>query len=257
MAQKQKEYLVPALEKGIMILNTLSKQELTITQIHSKLNIPKSSTFVILNTLEHFNFIEKTEEGKFRLGPGVFRLGMSFQNNIDIRKTARPYIEKLVADTPYTAHLAVLMNVNPVYIDKVQGNGFVQFSTAIGQSVPLPLSGVGKALACGLEDQEILKSAANFTETATEKGRSALERILEDIQFAREQGFAIEDEEMEDGVRCIGAPIYGAEGKIVASISITSLTKDLPAVKFHTLGQKVKATAQSISKALGYASAQA
>jgi IclR family acetate operon transcriptional repressor len=76
--------------------------------------------------------------------------------------------------------------------------------------------------------------------------------MMEDIRFVREHGFSIEDEEFEEGIRCIGAPIYDYTGGVVASLSITALSKDLPGVKFITIGESVKQTAEGVSKELGY-----
>jgi IclR family acetate operon transcriptional repressor len=249
MARIQKEYSVPALEKSIAILNALSESELSISEINSELNLPKSTIFVILNTMEKHSLIEKTPEGKYKLGSGMFRWCISYIQSIDLTRIARPHLERPVKETPYTAHLAVLANRRAVYINKVEGNGFVRFATAIGQSMALYSSGVGKALCIGLDDEEI--KLAISMEIQPEKPRP-FEAVMEDIHFAREHGFSIEDEEYEDGIRCVGAPIYNFTGKIVAAISITSISKDLPAVRFFTVGEQVKQAANQISSELGY-----
>lgn len=251
MAQGTKDYSVPAIEKSIMILNALADKDLTIGDLHSQLQLPKTTTFVILNTLEQHNIIRKTAEGKYRLGPGVMQWSSSYLNSMDMVQIARPHLKKLVDGTPYTAHLAVSIGDKAVYCDKVEGNGFVRFATTIGQGQPLYQSSVGKALASGMTDEEI-KLALPEIKVSTSKSIRTLDKLMEDIEFVRENGFAIEDEEFEEGIRCIGAPIRNFTGKIVASISITALSKDLPAVKFMKIGEQVKETAHFISKDLGY-----
>jgi DNA-binding IclR family transcriptional regulator len=231
--------------------------ELSITEIHAHLNLPKSTIFVILNTLERSNFIEKTPDGKFRLGYGSFLLGMSYYKRLDIRDVARPHLLKLVQGTPYTCHLAILVGINPVYIDKVEGDSFIRFATSIGQTLPLYSSGVGKALASGMEYSQIRESLQLEADTSElqDKGKSHalnIETMMEEIEYVKKHGYIIEDELMEEGIRCIGAPIFDLSGKVIASISVTSLSKDLPAFKFHEVGEKVKDTALSISKELGH-----
>ncbi|WP_133257569.1 IclR family transcriptional regulator [Paenibacillus montanisoli] len=250
----KKDYSVPALEKAIMILNEISETgELSITEMHQRLQIPKSTTFVILSTLEKHHLIEKCAEGKFRLGPAVLHLGAAFARQTDIRAVARPHMELLVQGTPFTAHLATLVGNQPVYIDKAEGDGFVRFATTIGQSLPLHASGVGKALAIGMSDEEIANAVESKLEPLTGKSYRTIEEVLEDIRMARKLGYAVEDEQMEEGIRCIGAPICNASGKVAASVSITALAKDLPVFKLQQIGERVKQTADSISRDLGYA----
>jgi DNA-binding IclR family transcriptional regulator len=253
MSQGTKNYSVPALEKSIMILNALSEGDLTISEIHLKLKLPKTTTFVILNTLEQFDIIRKTSENKYRLGTGVLRWSIRYFESLDLVQIARPHLERLVYETPYTSHLAVLMDNKPVYCDKVEGNGFVRFASSIGQSQPLHQSSVGKALAAGMSEKEIRSVLQNALDDPTAaKSTRMIEKFLDDVRFVQKHGFSIEDEEFEEGVRCIGAPIRDYTNKIIASMSITALSINLPAVEFLLIGEKIKNIADLISRELGY-----
>ncbi|GIN70605.1 IclR family transcriptional regulator [Bacillus sp. J14TS2] len=244
---KQKEYSVPAIERAIMILNALSDREMTIHEIHSELGIPKTTAFVILNTLEKHHLIDKKNDGTFCLGHQTFQWGMSYYNRIDLVKIAHPLIEQLVKNTPYTAHLAVLSDNQPIYIDKAEGNGFVRFATSIGQRLPLLSSGVGKALAPLFSEDELENILVK-----EKKKKQHIANLKDELNFLKQNGYAIEDEEMEEGIRCLAAPVYGLRGNIMASISITALSRDLPAVKFPEWGEKAKTTATEISHQLGF-----
>lgn len=252
MAQGTKEYSVPAIEKTILILNALSEAELSASDLHIQLKLPKSTTFVIMNTLEQNDLIQKTPEGKYRLGHGVLRWGISYFKAMDLVRIARPFLESLAQDTPFTAHLAVPVENKPVYADKVEGKGFVRFATTIGQAQPLFQSSVGKAIICDKTEEEIVHILNQDATLSTQQIDRMLEKIKGDVLFVREHGFVIEDQEFEEGIRCIGAPIRNSSGGIIASISITSLVKDLPAIKFITIGNLVKETAGQISRAMGY-----
>lgn len=105
---KQKEYSVPAIERAIVILDTLAERNLTTNKIHQELGLPKTSVFVILNTLEKHHLIEQKKDGTYKLGNRTFQWGMHFYNDIDLVSIARPFIEQLVENTPYTAHLSIL-----------------------------------------------------------------------------------------------------------------------------------------------------
>lgn len=253
MAREQRAYSVPALEKTILILDALSESDLTITDLYTQLQLPKSTTFVILNTLEQNAIIQKTPEGKYTLGYGVLRWGISYFKSMEVTRIARPHLERLVSGTPFTAHLAAPVRGGAVYIDKVEGDGFVRFATSIGQIQKLHLSAVGKALSSDMTEQELTQLLVEDLKSASSINKERMvSKFLEDIRFVIEHGFSIEDEEFEDGIRCIGAPIRNYTGMIVASMSITALSKDLPAVKFITIGEQVKMTSEAISRELGY-----
>ena len=253
MKKQTKEYSVPAIDKTVAILNALTDQQLTIQEIHTTLNVPKSTAFVILNTLEQYSLIQKNAEGKYRLGHGVLRWGIGYMKSMDLVSVARPHLERLVEGTSYTVHLAVSEKGRPVYVDKVEGSGFVRFATAIGQTQPLHMSGVGKAIASGMTDEEIAGILEEELKADPDKLEKAIKKLQEDIEFVRKYGYSIEDEEFEEGVRCIGAPVRNESGQIFASISITALNKDLPATKYQQMGEAVKETADRISEELGYA----
>lgn len=249
----QKEYSVPAIERAIVILDTLAERNLTINEVHQELGIPKTSAFVILNTLEKHHLIERNTDGTFKLGHRTFQWGMRFYNDIDLVNISRPFIEQLVKNTPYTGHLAILADNLPVYIDKVEGNGFVRFATSVGQQLPLHLSGVGKALGVGLDDETILASIRKYSDAATEDDvKNKLVQFKEDISFFRKNEYSVEDEEMEEGIRCLAVPVYGPNKEVLAAISITALSKDLPIVKFSEWGEKAQQSALEISKTVGY-----
>ncbi|MBW7456759.1 IclR family transcriptional regulator [Paenibacillus sepulcri] len=247
----KKDYSVPALDKAVLILHALAEQGwLSALELHAQLNIPKSTVFVLLNSLSRSRMVERHADGRYGLGHATFLLGMSYFRDLDIRRMARPHLESLVSQTPYTAHLAVLAGQQPVYIDKVEGSGFVRFATFIGQSLPLHLSGVGKALAAGMSREQVANALEEFPDMRD--AEKSAQQLLEDVQFIRQHGFSIEDEQMEEGIRCIGSPVYDLSGNIVASISITSLSQDLPAIKFNSMGQKVREAAIHISQELGF-----
>lgn len=252
MKKQPKEYSVPAIDKTVAILNALTERHLSIQDIHTSLNVPKSTAFVILNALEQYSLIQKTPEGKYKLGHGVLLWGIGYMKSMDLVTIARPHLERLVENTPYTAHLAVSEKEKPVYVDKVEGSGFVRFATNIGQIQPLHMSGVGKAIASGMSDAALADALAAELGETPEKLPRALEKLMEDVRYVRQYGYSIEDEEFEEGIRCIGAPIRGGNGHVFASISITSLNKDLPATKFQQIGEAVRETADRISAELGY-----
>ncbi|ANE45818.1 hypothetical protein SY83_05345 [Paenibacillus swuensis] len=249
------KYNVPALNKALLIIETLAEQAdpMGVSDLCKLLEIPKTSAFFILNTLESQSYIRKTEDGKYALGTKFLTISASILNKMDIRELARPFMRELRDSSHYTVHLAVLDHGEALYIEKQENEGFVKFSTYIGQRQLLHISGVGKALAAYLPlplldsilDEKGLPRRTDHTITNPDEFKKALVTI-------RSQGYAIEDEEGELGVRCLAAPIFDAQQQLRAAISITALRNDLGVQQIPMIGELVRKTALQISQALGY-----
>ncbi|WP_409345265.1 IclR family transcriptional regulator [Paenibacillus sp. MBLB4367] len=252
---KKSRYTVPALEKGLSIIELLAHAELPlgVTDLYDVSKIPKSTIFMILTTLESLNYVQKVEDGKYRLTLKLYNTGMATLTKLDIRGIARPVMEKLALDLRFTVHLAMLENGKAIYIEKVKGPGFVQFSTEVGQTLHLHNSGVGKALAAYLpKDTLELYLQQNGMSASTANTITTPEAFHDFLASVRESGFAIEDEEGELGIRCVAAPVFDNLGRIAAALSVTALRNELPSIAFQAIGSKLQESALFISRQLGF-----
>jgi len=251
-----KKYTVPSLEKTLLMIETIAAHEtpLGVSELCKLVSMPKTSAFFILNTLEQRHYITKTDEGKYSLGTRFISLGQSVLSKLDIRQQAKPFMEELSHETKFTVHLAILDRGEAVYLEKVESPAsFVKFSTYIGQRWPLHVSGVGKALASHLSDEELEEIIGQTgLSLKTENTVTSLKEFKSILATAREQGYAVEDEEGEVGIRCIGSSIFGHDGKQQAAISITAIRNELPVQDIPIIGAKVKEAAMKISAHLGY-----
>jgi DNA-binding IclR family transcriptional regulator len=162
-------------------------------------------------------------------------------------------MEKLAQQLRFTVHLAILSNGKAVYIEKVNGPTFVQFDTRIGQSMYIHSSAVGKVLAAYLDEEavdEILESHPMVR--TTDNTITSLELFKKFLVSVRETGYAVEDEEGEAGVRCIGAPIFNYKGKAIAALSVTGVRNDLLSIHFQEIGAVLIEQCQLISEHFGY-----
>jgi DNA-binding IclR family transcriptional regulator len=250
-----KKYNVPAIVKTFAIIESLAEQSkpMGVSDLCKLVGIPKTSAFFILNTLEANEYINKTEDGKYKLGTKFLSISASILNKMDIRELARPFMQKLLDGTRFTVHMAILDKGEALFIEKLENQSFVKFTTYIGQRQMLHVSGVGKALAAYLPSELIdeivtAKGLPQITDN-TITNANEFKTVLESI---RKQGYSVEDEEGEIGVRCIGAPIFNDRHALTASISITALRSELPILDIPVVGAKVSQIALQISKALGY-----
>ena len=247
--------MVNTVAKSIRILELLSQgNNLGVTEISRELDIPKSSAHSILETLQHFSIVEKSpESGKFHLGIKLIELGNLAQLELDICRIARPYMNGINMKTDETVYLTVLQHDEVLYVDCVESTKRLRSYSGIGITAPLYCTGVGKAILAYQDKDYISKiieenDLPRFTEyTITEK-----DKLLEEFEKIREQGYAVDNMEHEDDLRCIGAPIYNSRGEVFAAISIAGPVRRNTEEKIPFFAEILISATKEISRKLGY-----
>lgn len=246
---------IQSIDRAFDILELLSKEQngMTLTEICKKLELHKSTVYRFLSSLKNRGYIEKIE------GSNIYKLGLSFidlcsiyLNNLELKTEAEPYLRKLSMFTTQTVFLAILQDYQATYIDKVEKYNSLRRYSIIGQRTPLHCTALGKSLLIGMPDDEIKKvyEKKEF-EIRTKNTIKDLTKLLEEINISRERGWSIDNEEFEDGVRCIASPIYDYRNKIIASVS-TSWYINITNLDIDKIAGYVKNTAYDISRHMGY-----
>lgn len=251
---------VQAIERGCMILDHLSKGKMSysIQELSSELNLPKPTIHRILSTLRHFGFARQDEVSKeYLLGFRVVELGQTVLDQVDLRKEARLFLGQLARLVQETVHLVFLDKGEIVYLDKVEEISdppkSLRMVSKIGMRNYAHSCAVGKVLLSYLSDSEL-------DAIISQKGLPGLTRntIVDPDQLknhlanVRAQGYALDDEENEEGIRCVGAPIRDGQGDVIAAISISGPTVRMTEKRVHNeLKTKVMKTALEISIKLG------
>lgn len=252
----EKPYLVPSVDRVLLVLEFLagSRRGFSISEISRALSLPKSSTYLTLSTLTHRGYLQKNPQTrKYYFGLKLVSLSRSVLENLDLREEAKPFLISLMKETALTVHLAVLERSEAVIIDRVEPSGTTQMADWIGRGLDVNCSGVGKALIAFLPENEFnqqinAKAWAKHNENSIVSVR-ALKRELAKV---RELGYALDDEEDEIGVRCVGAPVFGKKQSVVAAISVAGTTSEIPIERVPTLAGMVKKVAADISSHLAY-----
>jgi DNA-binding IclR family transcriptional regulator len=252
--------IVQAIERGCQILDALGKgkQSYSIQDLSSQLKLPKPTIHRILSTLRHFGFVAQDEVSKeYRLGFRLVELGYTVLDQIDLRKLAEPFLTKLANRVEETVHLVILDQGEIVYLDKVEKVSdprSLRMVSRIGMRNYTHSCAVGKVLLAPLSDDEraqivAKKGLPQLTKNTIVK-LSKLNKHLADV---RAQGYAVDDEENEEGIRCVAAPIRNDQGSVIAAISISGPTVRMTEKRIHNeLKTRVMKTATEISKKLGY-----
>lgn len=245
----------PALERGLHLLEMLaeSARGLTLSEIVRKSKLPKSSIHTLVLTLERHGYIRRcARTHRFMFGMRLFELADRALTQIEIRELAAPYLYDLMRGTKLTVHLAFMERDQVVLIQKVEAPGLLKVASWIGRRMDLHCTGLGKALLANLNDQEIdrlIKESGlpRHNENTISSPRT-LKKQLEEI---RKLKYAVDDEEDEIGLRCIGSPIFDHAGEVRAAISICGTVSHITSNNLSTLAQKLVRTASEISRDLG------
>ncbi|MCB0213555.1 MAG: IclR family transcriptional regulator [Anaerolineae bacterium] len=224
-----------------------------VEEISRHLGIPKSSVYRILSTLEKRGYIHHAGPNNYEVGIRLLTLqGITERQNHFIQ-VARPHLQSLAHRTGQTAHLALLAVDQVGYIDTVMGEQGLSIYPSFGTQTPLYCTSLGKVLLAYLSpknrrsilDQIKLERRTSNTITS----RTELEEHLVQV---RGQGYALDQEEYELGLRCIGSPIRNSGGEVVAAISISGLAGKFSQIELLDWIRTVQRTAIAISKELGY-----
>jgi len=247
--------MVNSVKRAAAILSLLGKEgRLSLTQICRTLRIPKSTTFSILETLEAERIVEKDEPtGTFSLGIRLLELGQEAQKNFELRKVASPYLQQLNHALDETVHLTVLDDDEVLYVECFDSSKRLRTYSVIGIRGPLHCTAVGKAILAFLDDDQKIR-LVNRLELVKFTPNTITERkaLLEDLDLVRRRGYSVDDVEHEEGVRCVGAPVYDNKGRACASISISGPTQRITKERVEELAARAKETARYISERLGY-----
>ncbi|GHT77086.1 IclR family transcriptional regulator [Spirochaetia bacterium] len=228
--------------------------ELGVTDIAERMGLNKSTVYGLVNTLVSREYLEQNPETKrYRLGIKLFEMGSLVQRRMDVRVEAKPFCTMLSEKYESTVHLAASYDYEIVYIDKVDSpDAMVQYSR-IGHRAPMHCTGVGKAILANIsaEEREVFfqrMPLQSFTAN-TITSRVKLEQELLRIQ---KSGYAVDNEEIQLGLRCVAAPIFNHQRYPAAAISVSKHLNTLTAKLQKLIARDIVGIAQQISHRLGF-----
>lgn len=253
---KKKTNLVQSVDRALSILEVLenSSELLGVTEISHRLNLHKSTLFGLLTTLENKGIVfQDCQTGKYGLGLRLLELGQKVIARMDLRNQARPFLKEIMEQYGETVHLVVRNGEEVVYIDKVEGPQTIGPISQIGKRNPVYCTGVGKCLLAFLtnEEQDTLFGKIEL-KAYTQNTITNHELLKEHFSQIRRQGYSIDNEEIEIGLRCIAAPIFNYTGRVIGAISIAGPSVRLTDQRVQELIKPVKECALAISHNLGY-----
>ncbi|MEZ7816336.1 MAG: IclR family transcriptional regulator [Burkholderiaceae bacterium] len=243
---------VQVIARIFVLLDVLARhhEPMALKTISDSAGLHPSTTHRILNDLAIGHFVDRPEAGTYRLGMRLLELGNLVKERLSVRDAAIAPMRELHRHTQQAVNLSIRQGDEIVYVERAYSErSGMQVVRAIGGHAPLHLTSVGK-LFLASEDMPRLRSYAARTGLAgqTRNSLTQLAMLERELQEAQRSGIARDNEELELGVRCMAAGIRDDQGRLIAGLSISA-----PAGRLDEAWlPKLKATAQAISKSLGY-----
>lgn len=247
-------YNVRAVERALQILECFDDEhpDMGISEIAQIVNLHKATTHRIMTTLLNFGYLERATDGqRYRLGLRLTELGFRAVRRMDLRREALWHMNQLSQQWGETCDLSIFERGEVFYIEMVQGSHALTIAAAVGQRLPAHCTASGKLFLAHMPAQELddflQKPLAAFT-TKTITSAGVLRQQLAAI---RQQGYALDDEELETGIRAIACPICNREGSMIAAMSIPSPASRMTLERVPDIARALAESAQAVSRRLG------
>jgi DNA-binding IclR family transcriptional regulator len=227
-----------------------------ISQIAKKVGLHKSTCFGILYTLETLGYAIRDGDGRYSLTAKVCDLSDAYLRNVDLRQIALPYLMDLRDIAQETVHLVIREGNHAVYIDKIDGPHKMSIVSQIGARAKMHCTGVGKVILAHMDDKDRDEVLAGELVTFTPHTITSPKLLRKHLKTIQERGYSIDDQEIEEGLCCLAAPLFGPTSVVSGAISISGPTTRLTGERLEQLVPRILDAARRISRHIGNRSAR-
>lgn len=242
-------------EKAFAILELVHASDdkgVSLGEVARELDVSKSTSYRYLVTLEELNVVRRDANERFHIGVKLVELGSSFLANSDLRSIAMPYLETLSQETQETIHLAVPSDDYIIYIARIDGPHSVRVMTRIGTRATMHSTAIGKCILAHLEPEKVAEILSSELQQRTPRTVTEMQELEQQLAKIRENKYAIDEEEYELGVHCVGSPIFSGDGSVLGALSVAGPSSRLSSEKLIELAPRVRDIAREISQRMSY-----
>ncbi|WP_207592449.1 IclR family transcriptional regulator [Halomontanus rarus] len=248
-------YPVKAAATSFRIIETLHELDgAGVAELADHLNMPKSTVHDHLRTLTEIEYLVQ-RDGEYHVGVRFLELGGYVRNELKLHRVAAPEIKKLAEDTGEHSNLVVEEHGMGIFLNKVKGKDAVQLDTHVGMRVHLHTTATGKAILAFLPEERIDEIIEHHGLPAVTKNTiTDRETLKEELAEIRDRGYAIDDEERVEGMRCVAAPLRDSTGHPIGGLSVSGpMSRFNDDVFVEEIPNKVLSTANVIEVNMTYA----
>ena len=249
--------IVLSVERALTILDALVENKgrpKGITELSKDLGLVKGTVCKLINTLEKKGYMQKElESDKYRLGFKFMEIGSIVKNSLELRSLAEPFLKDLEEITQRTIHMALLVDSEIVYIDKVESRQRIQMASYVGQRSFIHSTSLGKAICAYLPEEEVKRYLkAKGMPKLTANTITTVEEFIKHLRIVRECGYAVDENENEESIRCVAVPIFDYSGRPVAALSVSGTVMQVSKDKIEWIAAYAVREAENISRKMGY-----
>ena len=248
---------IQSVDRAVALLKafTIEEPEIGVTELSRRLRLHKSTVSRLLSSLEQGGLVQQDQQsGKYRLGFRLVELAGRALTQIDLRKIAQPCLHELARASGETVNLGLLSGDAVVNIDQIISPRPIKHMGWLGRHNPLHCTAGGRAALANLPPAEVERILAQPLASFTYKSCVEPEALRQELARTRARGFSISEEEFEEGLSAVAAPVRDFTGRVVAVVSISGPSFRLSAAKMIAYGELVRQGAEEISCQLGYQS---
>jgi DNA-binding IclR family transcriptional regulator len=248
-------YIVQPVYKALQVLRCLGdeRRELALSEICYHVDLPKTTVFRYLQTLCACGFVtHDPNTDLYRIGLRVWELGQSVHEPLRIREIALPAMRELRDHFNETVNLGVLDGPEVVYLEIIESRRSLRMQALLGGRDPAYSTALGKAVLAFMHEEQWVTHLPAELVPRTERTITSFAKLRQDLAQARESGYALDDEENEDGARCIAAPVFKHLGQVTAAVSLSAPASRLTDRLLPKVAAAVIQTAATISQRLGH-----
>lgn len=253
-ADKTEQNTIQSLDRAMAILETLAEMERsTLSELAAETAQSPATVYRVLVTLQGRGLVDlDTTDQSWAVGPKAFRIGSSFLRRTSVVDRARPLMRQLMVQSGETANLGVARGDTVLFLAQVETHASLRAFFPPGTLSPLHASGIGKALLAQFESDRLSDYFAAATLTRfTDRTITDPGALAADLAEIRTRGYAVDDEEKADGMRCVAAPVFDAVGEAVAGLSVSGPAARLAPGRIAETGALVAQAAADLSRGLG------
>jgi len=255
-------YFVQALARGLEMLEVFDERrsQLTLTELARALHTNKPTARRFVQTLVDLGYLEALPGKRYRLGTRTLDLGRRYLAGLDLPELARPWLDDLAQATGESTNLAVRDGRDVVYLVRIQAAPrILSINLQVGSRLPVHATSLGKALLWGSSEADLVRQLGDPPWPGyTDRTRRTPAELLVDLEQMTARGYALSDGELEPGLRSIAAPVWDADGHVVAAVNVSTHTARVPLERLTgVIAPRLLNTVQKVSASLGYPPAAA
>jgi len=257
MVRREKDsYTIRAVDNALNLLEEFKgdRDELGVTELSKRLNLHKNKIFRLLATLEARGYIEQNKATEnYRLGVKSLELGQTFIKHLGLVRQAKPFLRTIVEKCNEMAYVGIIRQHSVIYLDVEEANQMIKVENLVGWRIPIHCTAIGKAQVAYSSEEELEKlGILNHMERFTPNTIVDKVEFIKHLKEVAKRGYAIDNEEYNWGVRCVGVPLRDYTGRVVGGISVSGPSFRMTDEVLKKIIPVIKAAGESASKRLGF-----